>query len=115
MTTTGNPVVDNKPIDLPSDSKIEKLDTAGTTMAEGVDASDLTSCCALCCVICSLYLKVGGGYGGGYGSGYAAARGAGRGARGVGRMMTRACLPVSAELVLHDALTAPALAHQSRR
>jgi len=57
VTTTGNPVVDNAPIDLPADSKIEKLDTAGTTMAEGVDASDLTSCCALCCIICSLYPK----------------------------------------------------------
>jgi hypothetical protein len=46
----------SRQVDLPSDSKIEKLEgTAGTTMDEGVDAKDLTACCALCCVSTNLY------------------------------------------------------------
>ena len=46
----------SRQIDLPSDSKIEKLEgTAGTTMDEGVAASDLISCCALCCISMNLY------------------------------------------------------------
>eukprot|EP00620_Florenciella_sp_RCC1587_P020953 CAMPEP_0182556542 /NCGR_PEP_ID=MMETSP1324-20130603/769_1 /TAXON_ID=236786 /ORGANISM="Florenciella sp., Strain RCC1587" /LENGTH=230 /DNA_ID=CAMNT_0024768447 /DNA_START=82 /DNA_END=774 /DNA_ORIENTATION=+ len=56
VAATGNPIMDSKPIDLPSDSKIEKLEgTAGTTMDEGVDAKDLTAICALCCVSTNLY------------------------------------------------------------
>lgn len=57
VTTTQNPVQEQAaPVDLPSDSKIETLQS-GTTMAEGVNPDDLTSCMACCCAICSFYCK----------------------------------------------------------
>jgi len=58
VVATGNPIQDTKPVELPSDSKIEKLEgTAGTTMDEGVDSKDLIACCALCCIAQNLYCK----------------------------------------------------------
>jgi hypothetical protein len=57
VVTTGSPMVPAAPVDLPADSKIEKMETSNTTMDEGVDSADLIACCAMCCIVNSLYCK----------------------------------------------------------
>jgi len=57
VQAVGSPMAPQEPVDLPSDSKVEKLESSTTTAAEGVDTKDLITCCAMCCISMNLYCK----------------------------------------------------------